>query len=353
MKEKNCFIEAEEKTVEWEKQLFVERQETVTVLPPKAGLPSGLDKYLNDGILHQPLIRRKSCLTNDWAHINMARAERPMGSMNLQMKQSECVFCKGNEDKTPRCVTTGGDYMRVGESSWTLRVFPNLYPWLINHLNIVQTSDHKISFSELDEKEEFEAWCVAAKLAGEIEQQGSFPMLFRNHGWGSSIAHFHWQVGALPYIPNHIQEEMTVSKAFRDKWDINIFDALIKAEKAKGLRWIGEDEHTAVIAAFAPRTAFETWLICKAPITSISQCSSDQLSSLCTNLNTLLQRLYSQHNIDTMNIIFHQLPATKDHSHYRLHIEIMPFKHLGGAERGFGEYAIEVTPESVAASLRA
>ncbi len=338
--------------MDWEKQLFVERHETVTILPPKGGLPKGLDKYLNDGILYQPVIRRKSCLTNAWTHINMARAERPMGSTALEMKHADCIFCKGNEDKTPGCVKTGGDYIRIGDPSWTLRAFPNLYPWLINHLNIVESADHKISFAELDDKEEQEAWSVAAKIVGEIEQQGSFPMVFRNHGWGSSIAHFHWQVGALPHIPNHVQEEMTLAKEFHERWDINIFDALIEAERAKGARWIDEDEHTAVIAAYAPRAAFETWLICKDPITSVSQCSGQQLKSLCTKLNSVLQRLFLSHNIDTMNIIFHQLPPKEQYSYYRLHIEIMPFKHLGGAERGFGEYAIEVTPEKAAEFLR-
>lgn len=338
--------------MEWEKELFVELRETVTILPPKAGIPKGLEKYLNDGILHQPLIRRKSPLTNNWAHMNMARAERPFGSTGFEMQQMDCIFCKGKEDKTPGCVKTGGDYIRIGNPSWKLRAFPNLYPWMINHLNIVQSPDHKISFSQLDDEEELKAWTVAAKITAEIEQKGNFPMLFRNHGWGSSIAHFHWQVGALPYIPNHIREEMEIAKEFRKRWDTNIFDAMIQAEREKGERWIDEDEHTAVIAAYAPRTAFETWLVLKEPVTSLAQCSEQQLFSLSTKLNYVLRKLCAQHKIDTMNIIFHQLPSKGHNSYYRLHIEVMPFKHMGGAERGFGEFAIEVTPEKTAEFLR-
>ncbi|MFA4874073.1 MAG: hypothetical protein WC956_02120 [bacterium] len=337
--------------MKWEKDLFVELKETMRILPPKAGLPPGLDGYFKEGVLHQPLIRRKCCLTNDWAHLNMARAERPMAKMNLKMEQKECIFCRGKEDKTPRWVETGGDYIRIGDTDWSLRAFPNLYPWMINHLNIVECSDHKESFSQLDDTEELQAWNVAAKITTDIERQGVYPMLFRNHGWGSSIAHYHWQIGGLPYMPNRIQEELNTAKEFYHKWDINIFDALLKSEKANGTRWIDEDEHTAVIAAFAPRTAFEVWLVCKRPITTLSACTTDEIKSLCTMLNSVLRKLHAGPGIDTMNIVFHQLPAQDNTPYYRLHIEIMPFKHLAGAERGFGEYAIEVLPERAAELL--
>lgn len=338
--------------MDWDKDLFVELKETLQILPPKAGLPPGLDKYYKDGVLYQPLVRRKNCLTNDWAHMNMARAERPIAQMNLTMEQKDCSFCAGKEDKTPGWVETGGDYIRIGDNPWKLRSFPNLYPWLINHLNIVESPEHKTSFSQLNDEEELQAWKVAAKITKEIEKQGVMPTLFRNHGWGASIAHYHWQVGGLPYIPNKVQEELTTAKKFYKQWKTNIFDALIQSEKAYGVRWIDEDEYTAVVATYAPRTAFEVWLISKVPVTTLAKCSKEQIESLCTKLNTVLRKLLAGPKIDTMNIIAHQLPKTKYNKYYRLHLEIMPFKHLAGAERGFGEYAIEVTPEKVAEMLK-
>jgi UDPglucose--hexose-1-phosphate uridylyltransferase len=336
----------------WEQDLFVERTETLEILPPKAGLPPGLDKYLTDGVLHQPLVRRKCPITGDWAHMNMARAERPMARMNLKMEQGDCLFCRGKEDKTPGWVSTGGDYLREGGDEWTLRAFPNLYPWLIQHLNIVETATHKTSLAELDDAEELHAWKAAARITADLEKQRVYPMVFRNHGFGSSIAHYHWQAGALPYMPNRILEETTRTQQFAKQWDTSIFDALITAERRNGKRWIAEDEHTAVVAAYAPRTAFETWLIVKDRVTSLAQCSDAQLSSLCTQLDNVLRKLNADAGVDTMNIIFHQLPAWEQADGFRLHLEIMPFKHLGGAERGFGEYAIEVLPERAADILR-
>lgn len=339
--------------MQWNADLFVELKETLEILPPKAGIPPGLEKYLRDGVLYQPLIRRKCQLTNNWAHMNMARAERPMARMALKMEQGDCLFCRGKEDKTPGWVETGGDYIRVGGEQWTLRAFPNLYPWLIEHLNIVETGEHKTSLAQLSDDEEIKAWGVAAKITSDIERKKAIPMLFRNHGWGASIAHYHWQIGALPYIPNRIHEELTTAQAFRKKWNVNLFDAIIQSEQKLGDRIIDEDEHTIAISAYAPRTACETWLICKQPVTSLAQCSDVQVASLCTQLNGILKRMNDACGIDTLNVIFHQLPATiSGAGDFRLHIEIMPFKHLGGAERGFSEWAIEVTPEKAAEMLR-
>lgn len=341
-----------EVAMNWDKELFVEVNETMQILPPKAGLPPGLDGFLKNGVLNQPLIRRKSPLSNDWAHINMARATRPFAHTNLKLEQKDCFFCRGHEDRTPGVVNTGGDFLRVGEDSWTLRAFPNLYPWMIHHLNVVETADHKVSMAELDDGEEFNAWCAIAEITRKIENDGVFPMLFRNHGFGSSVAHYHWQIGALPSIPNHIQAEVETAKAFYDRWKTNIFDALVKSEQKIKARLIDEDDHCAVISAYAPRTAFETWIVCKTSVTSVADLNSDCTKSLCSKLNTLLRKLHNDIKIESMNIIFHQLPNNDSTRAYRLHIEVMPFKHLGGAERGFGEYAIEVTPERAAEMLK-
>ncbi len=336
-------------TAEWDKDLFIELNETMEILPPKAGIPPGLDKYYREGVLYQPLIRRKNVLTNDWTHLNIARAERPIAKMDLQMVQKECLFCHGKEDKTPGCVSTHGDYIRIGNENWTLRAFPNLYPWLIEHLNVVETNEHKTSISQMSDAEEVLAWSAISKIVKDLEKRKVYPMVFRNHGWGASISHYHWQVGAVPYIPNRVQEEFVRAKKFYRKWKTNIFDALINSEKENKLRWITEDETSAVVSTYAPRTAFEVWIISKLPVSSLSKFKKPQLDSLAIQLDKILKKLYERAWIDTMNIIVHQLPRNK---YYRLHIEIMPFKHLAGAERGFGEFAIEITPEKVAEILK-
>jgi hypothetical protein len=77
---------------EWDKELFVELHETLTILPPLCGIPKGLDKYFKDGKLYQPVIRRKNYITNEWSHFNIACAEPPIAKMDLKMDRKECIF---------------------------------------------------------------------------------------------------------------------------------------------------------------------------------------------------------------------------------------------------------------------
>ncbi|MFA5858682.1 MAG: hypothetical protein WC955_06415 [Elusimicrobiota bacterium] len=335
----------------WDKELFIELQETVQIVPPKAGLAPGLDKYFKDGVITQPVIRRKSVVANNWAHLNMARAERPIAKMDMQMVQRDCFFCKGKEDKTPGCVETKGDYVRIGtETDWKLRAFPNLYPWLIGHLNIVECAEHKVSIAQLDDSEEVVAWQAAAKIVKDLEKKKVYPMVFRNHGWGASVSHYHWQVGALPYIPNSVNEELVRAKQFYRKYKTNIFDALMQSEKSFNTRVIDENDNAMVLAAYAPRAAVELWVVSKLPVSSLAKLKKPELEQMAVILDKTLKKMFDRAGIDTMNIIVHQMPG--QNKYYRLHIEIMPFKHLAGAERGFGEYAIEVVPEKAAELLK-
>jgi galactose-1-phosphate uridylyltransferase len=339
---------------EWEKELYIEQEEVIKILPPLVGVPAGVENYYSslDNTLSQPVVRRKNFLTHEWSHLNKARAERPISQMNLEVKEKECLFCSGKENYTPRHLT-GGDYIRIVDEKggWKLRVFPNLYPWMIEHMNIVETPSHKVSISQLDNDEELSAWNVAVDISKELEKRKVYPMLFRNHGWGASILHYHWQIGALPYIPSKVHEELTTAKHFYRKYKINIFDAIIMGESERRLRIISENEHVLTVAAYAPRAALEVWCILKPPFSSIGEFKKEHVESLASQVNTILKRMYERCKIDTMNIVVHQLPK-KFSRYYRIHVEILPFKHLAGAERGFNEYAIEVFPEKAAEMLR-
>ncbi len=341
----------------WDQDLFIELHETVEILPPRSGIPKGLEKYYQDNILKQPVIRRKNYITREWTHLNMARAERPIAKMDLKMEQKECMFCPENEDKTPRHVKTNNDYIRIVDEQtqcWKTRVFPNLFPWMIEHMNIVETPQHKVSLKDLDLQEELSALITAKQIVVELEDKKTYPVLFRNQGWGASISHYHWQIGALPYLPNRLNEELQIAKEFYEKYKKNIFDAIILSETEYNCRVISQNEDILVLSPFAPRAAFEVWLIYKKSVTSISQLNDKDLDILATELYKILKKLFDKVGIDTMNIIFHQIPTYEENIKdvYRLHVEIMPHKFLAGAEKGFLEFAIEITPERAASILQ-
>jgi galactose-1-phosphate uridylyltransferase len=335
--------------MDWDHDLFQELQSDATLLAPPAGTPSAIGRFQAGAQISQPVWRRKDYLTDTWSHVNLARARRPFAAPRLtHVDNPSCLFCPGNEDATPRDIETGGDTMRIGENAWRLRAFPNLYPWLLNHGNIVESPAHKVSLKDIDEEEQFLALQMIQDICRKYEEAGLFPMVFKNHGWGASAAHTHWQYGALPYLPKRVAHERRTAQAFFEKWSLNVFDAIIRSEQA-GPRFINEDECVCCIAPFAPRTNYEVCLFLKEKASSLSAASAKAVRSISKALVKLSHALYHGLSVDSICVVCHQV---QDDSNYRLHFEMLPFKHWAGAERGFEEYVVEATPEDSADFFR-
>ncbi|UCD56313.1 MAG: hypothetical protein JSV16_10795 [Candidatus Hydrogenedentota bacterium] len=334
----------------WSEDLFQEIRSTEAVLPPAGGIPSALRQFKEGEKIEQPVWRRKDYLTDTWCHLNLARASRPFAAPQLtRTEETFCFFCPGNEHSTPRDVRTGADTMSVSEAGRTIRAFPNLYPWLAGHGNVVESSDHKVSVKDIDEEEQTAALFTIQELCRDFEARGLYPIVFKNQGWGASTPHTHWQYGALPYLPKRLAHELATANAFAGKWSKNIFDAIAEAEKQKGERFVTEDECVTCIAPYAPRTNYEIWLILKKPLPSLTAAGDAEISSLAAMMTKLLRVLYSELAIDSLCAVCHQIRGENNH---RFHLEVLPYKHWAGAERGFEEYAVEVTPERAAAFLR-
>ncbi|RJP19913.1 MAG: hypothetical protein C4520_11990 [Candidatus Abyssobacteria bacterium SURF_5] len=330
--------------------LFQELKNEAVLLPPQVGTPSALRGFQLQGQLVQPVWRRKDYLTDTWCHINLARAKRPFAAPQLAPStDSTCFLCPGNEGATPRDVETSGDTLRIGDAQWSLRAFPNLYPWLIHHGNIVESPQHKLSLKDIDEEEQFLALQAIQGICQKYEEADLHPMVFKNQGWGASTAHTHWQYGALPYLPKRIEHERTRSKVFAEKWKMNVFDAILSCERDIGKRFVTEDEVFGCVAPFSPRTNYEVWLIAKEKVSSLAEASKEMLGALSKMMVRLFHVLYHHVHIDSLCAVCHQI---KDEPDYRFHLEVLPFKHWAGAERGFEEYVVEVTPEDVTSFLR-
>ncbi|HNT35389.1 MAG TPA: hypothetical protein PKH07_10375, partial [bacterium] len=329
------------------------------VVPPDSGVPNGLEPFLNEnGVLIQPIIRRRHYLTKDICHMNVARAKRPgnvsgrgVSSPAVAKDDPErCPFGPGKEAMTPRWEGTGSDYVRIGTDPWQVRSFPNLYPWMLDHLNIVETPLHKASSQEVDPNEEALALQVAAQYVQEQELLGRCVVLFRNQGLSASLAHFHWQIGSLSYVPVREAEELSRAEQFHRDHGMNIFDAILDAERRRGERLVGENAAFSVLAPFAPRTNNEIWIILRQAASSLSQISETDRRNLAEILCVSIKGLFAISGNDDLFVIVHQLPPS--YRAYRFHVELFPVKPWSGAERGFGELVVEKAPEDTATELR-
>ena len=76
---------------------------------------------------------RKDPVVGRWVIISTDRARRPsdFGPEPVRPHGGNCVFCPGNEDKTPKEVLAGRpSHTPPDTPGWTYRVVPNKFPAL-------------------------------------------------------------------------------------------------------------------------------------------------------------------------------------------------------------------------------
>src|SRR5438874_13557496 len=87
---------------------------------------------------------RKAPITGRWVIISTDRARRPsdFSRESFKIKGGFCLFCPGNESKTPpeilgyRPSTAGGPSAPKDSPGWRVRVVPNKFPALMIEGNL-------------------------------------------------------------------------------------------------------------------------------------------------------------------------------------------------------------------------
>ena len=244
------------------------------------------------------------------------RRRRPGASAGLiqepeQAEFDECPFCAGREDRTPP------ETFRVGtESSWTVRVVPNLYPAFERQEVVVHSPRHVRTFAELNDEEVAgvaQAWTARIVAA----RNGGFPYVHAliNEGVaaGSSLAHSHSQLVWLREPPPEVAREHGLPPVGSAE--------LLVAERGR---------MTAVVHP-AGRLPYET-LIAGDPF---------ELETALLLLRDAVTRLRAVEGAAPWNAWLHVD-----------HVELVPrLSVLAGVELGAGIYVNAVAPEDAAAAL--
>jgi UDPglucose--hexose-1-phosphate uridylyltransferase len=245
------------------------------------------------------------------------RRRRPGASAGLieepdQAELDECPFCAGREDRTPP------ETFRVGtESSWTVRVVPNLYPAFERQEVVIHSPRHVRTFAELTDAEVAgvtQAWSSRFDAA----RSEGFPYVHGliNEGVaaGSSLAHSHSQLVWLREPPPEVAREHGSPPAATAE--------LLVAERG---------DMTAAVHP-AGRLPYET-LIAGDPF---------DLGAALLLLRDTVARLRAVEGALPWNAWLHAD-----------HVELVPrLSVLAGVELGAGIYVNTVAPEDAAAALR-
>jgi len=326
---------------------------------------------------------RKDPVTGRWVIISTDRQKRPNDfrfDRAATIGRDQCPFCPGRESLTPPEVLS---YRQHGGSAntpgWDVRVVPNKFPALqvegtldregegiFDRMNgigahevIVETPDHGRTLASMSEPEIERVLSAYRDRMLDLKQDRRLRhiLIFKNHGAaaGATLEHSHSQLIALPIVPDFVREEIEGARRHFAEKERCVFCDILRQELVDRPRVVAENADIVALAPYAPRFAFETWLLPKRHASRFEHAPRHEYENLARLLKLLLQRVDRALERPAYNLIVHTSPFSEDTSEvYHWHLELMPrLTSVAGFEWGTGFYINPTSPEEAARVLRA
>jgi len=325
---------------------------------------------------------RKDPVTGRWVIISTDRQKRPNDFVFERAQtiigKDACPFCPGHESLTPPEVMAYRNGSAPNAPGWELRVVPNKFPALqvegqfdragegmFDRMNgigahevIIETPHHERAFSQMSEPEiERVLWAYRERMADlKKDFRLRYVLVFKNQGAaaGATLEHTHSQLIALPIVPDFVRDEIAGARRhFQDK-ERCVFCDIVSQELGAGVRVVTENADVVAVAPYAPRFAFETWLLPKRHGARFEEAPRHEYESLARVLKSVLQRMDKALETPPYNLVVHTSPFSEDTTDvYHWHVEVMPkLTRVAGFEWGTGFYINPTSPEEAARVLR-
>ena len=328
--------------------------------------------------------RRFNPLTGDWVLVSPQRSKRPwqgqteaLTSINRPQYDADCYLCPGNTRAS-------------GESNPDYRepfVFANDFPALLNTDVAEAATEHPLLKSE-PESGECRVICfsprhdltLAQMAVPEIRkvvdlwteqyaELGAKPtinhvQIFENKGevMGCSNPHPHGQIWAQQSIPSELKKELESMRTYAGDHLNTLLQDYVALEVAGGERLVCQNEYFAVVVPFWAVWPFETLVLCKRRVASLSDMTdaereglADMLKQLTTRYDNLFETSFPY------SAGMHQAPTDgDDYNYFDWHMHFYPpllrsasiKKFLVGYEM-LADPQRDLTPEASAERLRA
>ena len=361
--------------------------------------------------MNQPLEPeyRRDPVTGRWVIVAPERSLRPMGLEGAEPRhrtgrerREPCPFCPGQEHDTPHEVLALRDPDTLSDGpGWRLRVVPNKFPAVRpvsrdltpqppslrgkgepeysppsllgkgvgglgssrllgvgRHEVVIECPEHLTNPARLTD-DQFRDVLLAYRnrvIAHAADPALRYATVFKNVGAeaGASLGHCHSQIVATPFVPSRIQEEIDAAEAYFARERRCVFCDLLAAELADGSRVVAASPGFVALAAFAPRFAYELWVLPRVHASryeSLDESHAAELAGLMKRVVAALDVVLAE---PAYNWVLHAGPLREaELPHYHWHFEIMPrTARPAGFEWGGGCFICSESPETAAAKLR-
>jgi UDPglucose--hexose-1-phosphate uridylyltransferase len=325
---------------------------------------------------------RRDPIVGRWVVIDSEHTKGP-GDFPKEKRTSSgpatCQFCPGKEHFTPPEVDALRPSGSTNLSSWIVRTVPNKFPALTRegdvekegwgmfdimsgvgaHEVVIETPDHDRNMADFSLEEMgfvLEQYLSRSKeLASDSRHK--YVSIFKNFGSsaGATVEHAHSQIIALPMVPKTVIEELRGAQSYYEDKKHCVFCDVIEQEYKDRERIVVENQSFLAFCPYAPRYAFETWIIPKAHQAFFTDLDDTQVKDLAANMLDVLGRMRNVLGDPSYNFYIHTSPIdyTKP-DQYHWHIEVIPkLTRSIGFEWGTGLHIVPTFPHDAAKFLRA
>jgi UDPglucose--hexose-1-phosphate uridylyltransferase len=327
---------------------------------------------------------RQDIATKDWTIFAVDRSKRPHDFKQrrrrkvLKSFEKGCPFCRGNENMTPADIMS----LRDKSGDWTIRVVPNKFPILEpgdikkydtrnktgglyfevsgagNHEVIIESPEHDASLCHMNIQQVKDIIDLYKTRFIELSRSKNCRnvIIFRNQGIraGTSLAHPHSQIVAIPFMPAFMKNKIYESKKYFNDTGECVYCKVIDYEKKARQRIIYENGEFIAIAPYASVVPYNILILPKEHQACFAQITRKGIEDLASILIITLKKLYNLLDNPDYNYIIDSASFGETGSrHYHWHLEILPrLITRAGFEISSGINVNTIFPEECARLLR-
>jgi UDPglucose--hexose-1-phosphate uridylyltransferase len=297
----------------------------------------------------------------------------------------QCPFCQGNEDLTrPEIAAYRKEGSPADGPGWSVRVIPEVDPYfgvdddlvregvgLYDRVSprgatelIVESPAHDDTPATMRQEQwEQVLWMYRERLFDLKGDRDIRDILVtrRHRSPGSRITHPYSRLTAIPIIFDDVRRKLRQCRDYYEYKRRCIYCDIVRQDMVDGSRLIRVTEHFVVLAPYAARSAFETWVLPRRHDCSYEDAlSGDVVADLAALLREYFRTLAGSLGDPSFEMTLYTAPnvAAKilpgewatigDDYHWHLEVTLDPYRRA----RIGGIYVNETPPEDAARMLR-
>jgi UDPglucose--hexose-1-phosphate uridylyltransferase len=180
--------------------------------------------------------------------------------------------------------------------------------------------------------------------------------VFMNHGVGAgtSLAHPHWQILAMPVIPGLLRLKQAVATKYFERTSRCSYREVLEEELAAGVRILATNDDYVAVLPYASRVPYQVTILPRRHASSFGRVPPERMPFLAELLQLVLSRLRGALDDPDFNLaLCTTLVEDEAERCFLWHIDVLPrLQATAGLELGSGMAINPVSPEEAARVLR-